>query len=72
MTASYLRHHMEIANGRILPQVRGVDVRGGGLEVYKVSFCQILKSVDCPVEGCPAKEKPPGRLREHSMFRHRK
>ena len=61
---------MERTHGRVFPQVRGVDVGGGGLEVYKVSFPRIQKSVECPVEGCPAKEKTPGRLREHFMFRH--
>ena len=35
-----------------------------------MSFPRILKLVDCPVEGCPAKSKKPGRLREHFMFRH--
>ena len=70
MAASYLQNHTDIAHGRLFPQVRGVDVGGGGLEVYEVSFTQILKSVDCPVEGCPAKEKPPVRLREHFMFLH--
>ena len=50
--------------------MRGVDVEGGGLEVYKVSFPWILKSVDCPVEGCPAKAKTPGRLRGDFIFRH--
>ena len=42
---------MYIAYGRLLPQVRGADVGGGGMEVYKVSFYWILKLVDCPVEG---------------------
>ena len=70
ISASSLRHHTERAHVRVLPQVRGVDFGGGGLEVYKVSFYRILKSVDCPVEGCPAKAKTPGRLREHFMFRH--
>ena len=56
--------------GRIFPEVRGVDIGGGGLEVYKVSFSMILKSVDCPVEGCLAKAKPPGRLREHFIICH--
>ena len=68
MAASSLRHHIERAHGRVLPQVRGVDVRGGGLEVYKVSFPWILKSVDCLVEGCPDKAKSPGRLRENLCF----
>ena len=56
MAASSLRHHMERAHGRLFLQVRGVDVGGGGLEVYKMSFPWILKSVDYPVEGCPSKE----------------
>ena len=33
-----------------------------------MSFPRILNSVDCPVEGCPAKAKTPGRLRDHFMF----
>ena len=70
MAASSLRNNMERAHGRVSPKVRGVDVGGGGLEVYKVSFPRILKLVDCPVEGCLAKEKPPGRLREQFVFCH--
>ena len=50
MAASSMQHHMEIAHGRVLLHMRGMDVGGGGLEVYKVSFPRILKSVDCPVE----------------------
>ena len=57
MAAYSLRHHMDIAHGRVLSQVGGVYVRIGGLDVYKLSFPWILKSVDCPVEGCPAKAK---------------
>ena len=70
MAASYLRHHIERAHGRVLPKVRGVHVGGGGLEVYKVSFPRILKLVDCSVEGCLAKEIHPGKLREQFMFCH--
>ena len=47
-----------------------MDVWGGELEVYKLSFPWNLKSVDCPVEGCPAKGKTPGSVREHFMFCH--
>ena len=36
VAASSLRHHTERVYVRVLPQVRGVDIRGGGLEVYKV------------------------------------
>ena len=51
MAASSLQHHIERVHGILLPQVRSVDVGGGGLELYKVSFPRILKLVDCPVEG---------------------
>ena len=46
MAASSLQHDMERAHGIVLPQLRGVDVRGGVLEVYKVSFNWIPKLVD--------------------------
>ena len=61
---------MERAHGRVLSQVRGVDVGEGGMEVYKVSFPWILKAVYCQVEGCPDKAKTPRRLREPFMFLH--
>ena len=70
MAASSLQHHMERVHGRLFPLVRGVEVGGGGLEVYKVSFPRILKLVDFPVEGCPSKGKTPGRIREHFMLCH--
>ena len=70
MAASSLRHHLERAHGRVFPQVRGVNVRGGGMDVLKFLFPCILNSMDCLVEGCPAKAKPPGRLWENFMFRH--
>ena len=70
MAASSLQNQTERAHGKVLLQVRGMYVGGGGMEVYKVSFPCILKLVDCPVEGCPAKEKRPGMLREHFIFRH--
>ena len=68
MSASSLLHHMEISHCRILPQVRGVDVGGRVLEVYKVLFPLILKLVECAEERGPAKGKNPGRLREQFMF----
>ena len=68
MDASYLRHHMERSHGRLLLKVRVVDVGGVGLYIYKVSFPRILKSMEFPVEGCPARAKKTGRLREHLMF----
>ena len=51
MAASSLRHYTERSHGIVLPQVREVDVRGGGPEIYKVSLPRILKSVECPLEG---------------------
>ena len=70
MAASYLRQHMERSHGIVLPQVREVDIRGGGPEIYKVSLPRILKSVECPLERCPARAKKTGRLREHFMYQH--
>ena len=70
MAASSLPHHMERSHGILMPQVRGVDVGGGGPEIYKVSFPRIIKSVECPVEGFLARAKPPGRLMENFMYRH--
>ena len=48
MAASSLRHNKERSIVRVSPKVRGVEVRGGRMEVYKVSFTWILKLVDCP------------------------
>ena len=61
---------MEIVHGRVFKEVRGVDVGGGGMEVYKVSSPWILKLLECLVEVCLAKTKTPGRLRENFMFCH--
>ena len=57
MAASSLRHHMERSHGIVLTRVREVEVGGGGPETYKVSFPRILKLVECPMEGCPARGK---------------
>ena len=64
MAASSLQYHTERAHGGLLKQVRGMDVGRGGLGVYKVSFPWILKLVEFPVEGCLAKTRTPGRIRE--------
>ena len=42
---------MERSHGRVLPQVRDVNVGGEEVEVYKLSFPKILKLVECLVEG---------------------
>ena len=46
MAASSLKNRTERAHGRVFKQVRGVDVGGGGMDIYKVSFHRILKLVD--------------------------
>ena len=51
--ASSLQNHMDKSHGIVLSQIRGVDVKGGGTETYKVLFLKILKSEECPVECCP-------------------
>ena len=70
MAASSLQYHAERSHGRVLPQVRGVDVGGAGTDIYKASFPLIIKWVECPVEGCPEREKTPGILKENFMYRH--
>ena len=50
---SSLRHHVDLSHGIVMPQTWGVDVSGGGLETYVVSFPRVLNSVTCPVDGCP-------------------
>ena len=51
-----------------MPQIRGIDVRGGVLETYKVSFLRILKLVGCLVEECSEREITPRRLRDNFMY----
>ena len=46
MDASSMRHHMERSHGKVLQQVRGVDVGGGGQEFYKDFFPRILNLVE--------------------------
>ena len=65
-----IRRHMERSHGIVLPHIRGADVRGAGLETYKVSFPRILKSVGCLVEGCLPRENTPRRLWDHFMYLH--
>ena len=37
---------------------------------YVVSFPLVLKTVKCPVIGCPEVARSAGRLREHFMYQH--
>ena len=47
MSATSPWNHMERAHGIVLPQLRGVIIGGGVMEVYTVSLPWILKSIDC-------------------------
>ena len=64
-----LWNHMEISHGIVLTHIRGVYIRVGGTETYKVSFPHILKSVECPGGGCLAKEKTLRKLQDRFMYR---
>ena len=70
MVVSSLCPHMERTHGRVLPHTREVDVGGGGLEKYVVSFPQVLKLVVFPIDRSLASANNPGRLREQFMYRH--
>ena len=70
MASSSLHHHMDIMHSIVLPQNRGLDVRGGGVEKYMVSFPRVMKSVGYLVDGCPARSNIPGRIREHFIYPH--
>ena len=72
MAASSLRHHVDRSHGIVLSQGMKVDVGGGGPEIYNMLFPRILKSLDCPVKGCPAMANPPGILRGYFIYRHYK
>ena len=61
---------MESYHRIVIPHNRGVEVGGGGPETYVVSFPQALKSVACPVDGCPERAHNPVRLRENFMYWH--
>ena len=68
MEASSLRHHMDMSHDIVLSHIRGVDVGEGGPEIYKVSSPRILKLVECPVEGCMARENTTRRLNKNFMY----
>ena len=56
-------------HGRSPPQIREVQI-GGGAITFVVSFPRLLKTVRCPVPGCPAVAHSAGRMREHFMYRY--
>ena len=66
---SSLKHNTERSHYILLPQFRGVYVRGGGPDIYKVLFPRILKLVECLVEGCTARANVPGILSGDFMYR---
>ena len=70
MEESSLSRHMDRLHGILMPKIRGLVIGGGDLDTYKVLFLWILKSVGCPVEGCPERENTPGRLRENFIYLH--
>ena len=70
MTASLLWDPTERTYRNILKQFHGMDIRGGAVDTYVVSFPRILTVVTCPVEGCPERAHNPGWLREHFIYRH--
>ena len=46
-----------------LPPDWGVDVDGGGTEIYAEYLPQVMKLVTCMVDRCPAMANNPGRPR---------
>ena len=52
MSASSLRHHMEIYHWIVMTQTQGVEFGGGGSKIYVVSFNWVLKLVGCPMDRC--------------------
>ena len=67
---AYLKQHMESLHVICVPQTRRFDEKGDGTNTYMVSLSPILKSVICPVPGCPAKAHCAEILWENFMFRH--
>ena len=61
---------MDITHRKFLTQTHGVDVRGGGMYIYVVSFPRVLALVVFLVEGFLERMHNPGRIHEHCMYRH--
>ena len=51
MAAYYICHHMYGTNRIVLNNTRGVDIGGGGLDIYVVYFPWVMKLVTGPVYG---------------------
>ena len=68
VAASFLRHHMKWFHGTSLPKTREVGVRRVGPTIYVVYLSRVLKTLDCPVPGCPAVAHRAGRVREHFIY----
>ena len=69
MEALLLHHHMECAHGKVMPHTQGWMSEEDNRR-YMVSFPRVMKSVDCPVYGCPERAHIPGRLRDNFMYRN--
>ena len=48
----------------------GVNICRDVTDTYVVSFPQVLKSVVCPMYGCPARDHNLGKIRENFMHWH--
>ena len=70
MSAASLHNHMERTHGIVLSHNRGVELGGWGAKTSVVSFPRVLKLVVCRVDGCPARAKKSGRLREQFIYRN--
>ena len=53
-----------------MKQTQGVDIGRGGLDTYVVYLPRVMKSVACPVEGCPEKAKNLKIIIDHLMYKH--
>ena len=70
MAESVIQHQMKLTHGIVMSYTRGLEISRGGTDTYVVSFPQELKSVACPVYGCPARAHNTGGLRENFMYRN--
>ena len=57
----FIHKHIKSDQGIVIPQTQGVVIDRGGLETYVVSLPRVLKSVGCPVDGCPVRVQKTGK-----------